>query len=398
MKKIVVPLMLLALAGAMTGCGSSDGGSGAEKSIAVGFIGSTESPALSFPSASDAARARFEAVNAEGGVNGRKITFESCNDKGDPNEAAACARTLAQKESVAVIGGISGVGDAITGALGSAKIVYTGNRPLSPGELNSPIAFPLVGGGTSTAGGAGIYAVDELKCSSIYLAVGDVPAVRSVGEAFKAGVKSASGKEPKESVTPATSSDYSPAASAAANAKADCIYFAMSVPEIPKAIPAFRKALPEATIMTSAGNLPAPIIKALGTAADGIVLADSQLPVTSQDNETIKQFQAEMKKYAPKATADPFALSSWMGANQLVETLEGLDGTVDASSVLKAYNELGGVDGLGVIGDFSFADKSPLADQSRLFNRTYIVYSLDNGTPVVTDPSFGDATPALEQE
>ncbi|MFG2039832.1 ABC transporter substrate-binding protein [Dactylosporangium sp. NPDC048998] len=389
---------LAAAAGALAGCAKDDaapGGSGGD--ITVAFIGSTESQVYSFPESSAAAKARFAAVNDAGGVNGRKINFTSCNDKADPNEAAACVRKAAQDKAVAVIGGISAVGDALTGALESAKIVYTGNRPLSPGELHSAVAFPLVGGGASTAGGAGLYAVNTLKCKSIYVIDGDVPGNRTVAAAFKAGVKAASGKEPGETVTPATSSDYAPAAAAAASAGADCVYYAISVPEMPKAIPAFRRALPGATLITSSGNLPGPIIKALGADAEGFVLSDSQIPVTTKGNAYLDQFHAEMTKYTPDATQSAFALSSWMGADLLVKVLQGMSGDVSAASVLDAYRKLGAVQGHGVIGDFAFSDKGAVPDAPRLFNVKYTVVKVVKGEPTLEGAAeFGDATPALQ--
>jgi ABC-type branched-subunit amino acid transport system substrate-binding protein len=402
MQRVLATLGALVLAGSLASCGDSDadGGSSGEAGgpITVYYIGSTDSPVYSFPETSDAAKARFEAVNAAGGVDGRKINFVSCNDKADPNEASACARRAAEDDAVAVIGGVSAAGDPLASALEQASIVYTGTRPLAPAELNSPIAFPLVGGGSSTAGGGGMNAVEEQGCKTPYVIEGDVPGNRAVAAAFKKGVATITGEEPKGTVTPATSNDYAPAASAAAAAGADCIYFAISVPEMPKAIPTFRKTVPDAKIITSNGKLPAPIIQALGADANGIILNDSQIPVTTPGNKYLEQFGTEMDKYTPDAAHSAFALSSWMGADFLITVLDSLKGDISASTVLDAYKSWGAVDGHGVIGNFSFGDAGPVASLPRLFNLNYTTFTVVDGVPTVDGgkATFGDASPALK--
>jgi ABC-type branched-subunit amino acid transport system substrate-binding protein len=396
MSRVLATLGTLVLAGGLAACGDSDANGGPEGMITVYYIGSTDSPVYSFPETSDAAKARFDAVNANGGVDGRKINFVSCNDKADPNEASACARRAAQDSAVAVIGGVSAAGDPLASALERAQIVYTGNRPLAPAELNSPIAFPLVGGGSSTAGGGGINAVEELGCQEPYVIEGDVPGNRAVAASFKAGVATVTGEKPEGSITPATSNDYAPVAAAAAGA--DCIYLAISVPEMPKAIPTLRKTVPDATIITSNGNLPAPIIKALGADAEGIVLNDSQIPVTTPGNEYLEQFGAEMDEHTPDAAHSAFALSSWMGADFLLTVLESIEGDISAATVLDAYRSWGEVDGQGVIGDFSFGDSGPVDSLPRLFNVNYTTFSVVDGVPTVEAGKavFGDASAALK--
>ena len=55
-------------------------------------IATLESPNFSVPQVQTAIEARVKSINAAGGVNGRPLEAEFCNDRFDPNEAAACAR------------------------------------------------------------------------------------------------------------------------------------------------------------------------------------------------------------------------------------------------------------------------------------------------------------------
>ncbi|MGH3585583.1 MAG: ABC transporter substrate-binding protein, partial [Pseudonocardia sp.] len=88
----------------VSGCA---GGGGASGPIVVGSVNSI-SGAATFPEASQAAKAVFDKVNAEGGINGRQIDYKIVDDKGDPAAAAAAARqVVASDEAVALVGSAS---------------------------------------------------------------------------------------------------------------------------------------------------------------------------------------------------------------------------------------------------------------------------------------------------
>jgi branched-chain amino acid transport system substrate-binding protein len=89
----------------LAGCGGS--GAGADSPIIVGAV-SALSGAATFPEAGQAAKAVFDAVNAAGGINGRKIEYKVVDDKGDPAAAAGAARELVGNDgAVALVGSSS---------------------------------------------------------------------------------------------------------------------------------------------------------------------------------------------------------------------------------------------------------------------------------------------------
>jgi len=97
----------IALTGALAlgGCAGTSGGSAGP--IVVGSV-NTKSGAATFPEASQAAAAVFDAFNAAGGLDGRKIEYKALDDKGDPATATASARELVgNDEAVALVGGAS---------------------------------------------------------------------------------------------------------------------------------------------------------------------------------------------------------------------------------------------------------------------------------------------------
>ncbi len=102
-----LPALALAAGAALVlaGCGGS--GAGADSPIVVGAV-SALSGAATFPEAGQAAKAVFDAVNAAGGINGRKIEYKVVDDKGDPAAAAGAARELVGNDgAVALVGSSS---------------------------------------------------------------------------------------------------------------------------------------------------------------------------------------------------------------------------------------------------------------------------------------------------
>jgi branched-chain amino acid transport system substrate-binding protein len=337
-----------------------------------------------------------DAVNAAGGVNGKKVKLSVCNDQANTSQAVVCVRQMVNAGAVGVIGGISTVGQTITSDLQAANLVYTGERPLSPGELNSPISFPMVGGGESSAAGLAVYAAQTAGCKRMYEITSDSSPSELTGAAFAKGFKYASGGiSVGQTVTPSPNTSYAAAAADAVAFHADCVFFSLDVPEGPKAIPTLRAALPNAKFFNTAGAMPTPIIQALGKNANGIYLSDSVLPVDDTSNTLLNQIKSEMAQYEPKQVVDGFAVTSWLGTKLLLDTIGKMTNAITAANVLSAFQQLGAYNGQGVIGSFNFQDKSPISGAAREVNLDYLVFQVQNGNYTVSDPTFRSAAAAM---
>ncbi|WP_156760888.1 ABC transporter substrate-binding protein [Microbacterium karelineae] len=89
---------------ALAGCAAGEGG---DDPIVVGSV-NTISGAATFPEASEAAEAVFDAVNEAGGIDGRMVDYRALDDKGDPASATAAARELVGSDgAVAMVGSAS---------------------------------------------------------------------------------------------------------------------------------------------------------------------------------------------------------------------------------------------------------------------------------------------------
>ncbi len=117
---VVSGLLLLAVAG----CNRSDRGSSSAP-IKVGAISSLSGPVV-FPEASQAVKAVFDKVNAEGGINGRRIEYLVEDDKVDPQQAQQAARKLVDSEGVvAMVGSASALECSVNGALYKQKKILS---------------------------------------------------------------------------------------------------------------------------------------------------------------------------------------------------------------------------------------------------------------------------------
>ncbi|GAA1022394.1 ABC transporter substrate-binding protein [Acrocarpospora pleiomorpha] len=174
-----------ALVGVVAGCGGSDD-RGASKDLSgepvkISLVGDIDAPALGVttPQLRDAAVAAVEAVNRDGGINGRPLELTVCNTQGDPNIAAKCARTSINDGDAASVGTYAIAGGA-TPVFTAARFPTIGNFPLGPEDFDSPFSYPIVGG-TPSAG----------TCSVALLA--DVVGVKKIGVLYSEAPASAAG-------------------------------------------------------------------------------------------------------------------------------------------------------------------------------------------------------------
>jgi branched-chain amino acid transport system substrate-binding protein len=105
--RIVWLALLAAIVMTLAACGRDDDGGGGEgdpgvteDSIKLGGSYPFSGPASAYRSIEQGAQAYFASVNAEGGVDGRKIEFVTLDDAYEPPKAVQNARRLVQEEEV----------------------------------------------------------------------------------------------------------------------------------------------------------------------------------------------------------------------------------------------------------------------------------------------------------
>lgn len=148
---------LTACAALVTGCGvvpGTTGGSG-DNPIKVMTWAPSDTEATNKPGMPAFAQAYARWINATGGINGRKLTVLTCNDKNDGVSAAKCARRAVKENVVAVVGSYSQYADSFFPPLEGAGIPYIGGYGVTNAEFTSPLSYPVNGGQPTLLAGLG---------------------------------------------------------------------------------------------------------------------------------------------------------------------------------------------------------------------------------------------------
>ncbi|MGP4044196.1 ABC transporter substrate-binding protein [Streptomyces sp. 2A115] len=149
---------LAACASIAVGCGvvpGVSGGSGDDGPVVVMTWAPEKTPATNKPGMPAMALAYARWVNANGGINGRKLKVLTCNDHNDTVGAANCARRAVKENVVAVVGSYSQHARSFFSPLEAAGIPYLGGYGLTDDEFTSPLSYPVNGGQPSLLAGLG---------------------------------------------------------------------------------------------------------------------------------------------------------------------------------------------------------------------------------------------------
>ncbi|OSP43043.1 MULTISPECIES: ABC transporter substrate-binding protein [unclassified Streptomyces] len=140
---------LIACASLAAGCGivpGATGGSGDDGTVTVMTWAPQDTRATNKPGMPAFAEAYARWINSQGGINGRRLTVLTCNDKNDTVAAARCARRAVQEGAVAVVGSYSQYADSFMPTLEGAGIPYIGGYGITTNEFTSPLSYPVNGG------------------------------------------------------------------------------------------------------------------------------------------------------------------------------------------------------------------------------------------------------------
>jgi branched-chain amino acid transport system substrate-binding protein len=334
--------VLAALALALAACGrDEEEGSGDpgidDESIKLGGSYPFSGPASAYRSIAVGARAHFKSVNAEGGVDGRKIEFVTLDDAYEPPRAVQNARRLIQQEEVF----------ALFNTLGTPNNVAIWDFV---NEQEVPHLYVATG---ASAWGADIEShpwttgwqpdyVTESQVYADYLEEEKPRAKVAVlyqndafGEDLLNGFKEATkgteievvAEESYEVTDPTVASQMSKLASSDADTFLNITTPKFSAQAIAAQAKLGWKVL---HILNNVGASKKLVLEPVGLEnAQGIVstsyFMDPEDPQW-QDDPAMQEYYAAMEKHEPRADPeDPFHVYGWAVANTMVRALEGME-------------------------------------------------------------------------
>ncbi len=118
--------------------------------------------------------AGIKALNAAGGVDGRKVVLTVCQGT-DDNSAAQCARNAVNNPNVVALMNSDTQGSSVDPLIQAAKMASIGTHANGEADLTSPNTFPIVGNDFSIVGGAvaAVKLLHDTKISCLYIAGDD---------------------------------------------------------------------------------------------------------------------------------------------------------------------------------------------------------------------------------
>jgi branched-chain amino acid transport system substrate-binding protein len=335
---------LVALALALAACGrdeeeEGDGGADpgiTDESIKLGGSYPFSGPASAYRSIAEGAKAHFEYVNANGGVDGRKIEFLTLDDAYEPPRAVENARRLIQQEEVFALFNTLGTPNnaAIWDYVNEQEVphlfVATGASLWGADIDGHPWT---IGWQPDYVTESQVYA-DFLEKEKPDAKVAVLYQNDAFGEdllnGFKEAIKGTKVKivaeESYEVTDPTVSSQVAKLADSGADA-----FLNITTPKFSaQAIAAVAKlGWKPLHILNNVGASKALVLQPAGLEnAQGIVSTSYYMdPEDPQwaDDPAMKEYDAAMKKYAPRANPDdPFHIFGWGAASTMVEALEGM--------------------------------------------------------------------------
>ncbi len=331
-------------------------------------------------------------INANGGINGRPIEVEVCDEQFDAAIAAGCARQAVESGAVSIVGSFTYFAEAIVPVIAESDMTWFGACcPISPSELSDPHSFPM--GNQPMYAVGGVKAAVEDGCESINAVIAEgadaifrTPmenAMKAYGRTFGDVV-----------ITPTIAQEYS-AQVAQATTDADCIVVVMS--ETPYLT--WNTALQQADTTVKQygiqGNLNA--VSAVGAeeVTNGNIISGmypdiSTAPFdeyrTALEDNDIDQEALDFNSVGGLGT-----WAAYMGFAQIASTIEG---DVTAASFYEAASNTTALDlnGMVPVLDFTQEWTDGLPGYNRLFNRNVVYSKLENGKVVPIDSEFFDVS------
>jgi len=353
--RIASVLAAAAAAVAITACGgggeaASGGGSGGGKEPIKlgGWFPLTGPVASSGIPQKQGVVAAYQQINAEGGINGRKVDFIARDNAFDPQQTIQAARQLVGSDKVVAIVGANGTATtaaAFPYVLNQAKVPIV-NPYGGAAEWYNP-AKPLLFGYQTLyeqqAAAVGAWAAED-GAKHIVVVRSDPAAFANVAKNVAPAAKAVNpGVQVDEVVTKFQSTDYSPIIGQVKAKKPDAVVTILAYPEAAAYLKQAKLQGLTAPVYGYGPEADEGLIKLAGVAADGFHAVSLTKPALDP-SPAMEQYRAALKKYAPKEQPSSNSAASYAGALAFAEVLKKVKGDVTPQSIAQALSSAGTVD------------------------------------------------------
>lgn len=353
--------------------------------IVLGVV-NTDTTSGSLKSTADGLQAWVDHQNANGGLLGRPIEIERCDDAGDVQKAADCARRMVDNPDVLAVAGSTGrqIGPVAVPIFDAAGMPFFCASPSHQDELNAQTGF-CIQAGFSVAFTAVLANWVSEGIESVAIVGSDSPAGQSTVGLIETALADIAGIDVTNvAFISQTQADYLPAAQAAMAEEPEAILLALAPTVTLQILQAFQTAgntIPLGAISSSAN---AEVIAS--PAAEGLYL-DSPYPPFDSDEPGMVTYRGAMEASGYGNEIDTYSLGGWLTGEVFAAAVESIDGEVTREAVLDAVLN-GTFDGIDLLPDGLSRANAPssLPNLGAVANSSTHVVQVHDGTlEVVAD-------------
>lgn len=385
---IVAGTAVLALLAAGCGSKSTDASSGSSVgsgTINISMIVPTGTSLSNFPQVVAGAKAAIRAVNAAGGVNGKMLALDYCNEDNDINDAAECTRNAVASSDIATIGLYSNYADqAILPALGDLPDLAP--EAISPAEVSCATCYPIDATPVATLGAEGPLGAMNGITSAAMVSY-DIPASQTAVAQLTPGFTASHITIKDDIAVPTTTSDWAPIAQRFKDSGAQAF-----IPVLPEQQTiAFLEALQQAgstpRILATDGQIQVGDLATLGSYANGALVVAAFPPASAATTiPGVKQWLTELKaeqnsgdSAASASMADGNSMRAWLAVHIIAEVAKTIHGSVDRASFTTALKAAHNINLLGILPNWTPSAPGTVSSLSHL-NNPYVYFTkVENG-------------------
>jgi branched-chain amino acid transport system substrate-binding protein len=325
-----------------TKCGLANGKKATGTPIKLGGI-ATKQPGTDFTDIPNAAKAYFDCVNANGGINGRPVSYVLETEQTDPGQAAAAAKKLVETEKVVgIVGNTSLIECTVNHKYYEAKGYFVIGSGIAP-ECYGTSNFAAVNMGPRySVDGAAQYLIRQ-GVKKIVLDQSNVPGTGYIAAGASAIAKDAGTefKDLHDNVPIQDANSVAIKAVQAAGADGG-VLLNFTPPEALKILQAAqRQGLQDRVKWACSTPCNTDFLaEALGSPWDGKLGVNAELNLTTADGPDSQLYRDVMKKYAPKVPLGSFSQMGFVEAAIATKALLGVSGDITAETTNKAFKDV----------------------------------------------------------
>jgi branched-chain amino acid transport system substrate-binding protein len=320
-------------------CGLGNGKKATGTPIKLGGI-ATKQPGTDFTDIPNTAKAYFDCVNDNGGINGRPIDYTIETEQTDPGQVASLARKLIQSEKVlGIVGNTSIIECAVNHTYYEKQGYYIIGSGIAPECYSTPNSAAVNMGPRYSVDGATQYLIRQ-KVKKLVLDQSNVPGTGYIAGGFlliakDAGIPTASLKDN----VPIQDANSIALKLVQAAGSGGGVVLNFTPPEALKILQAAQR-LGLQDRVKWACSTPCNtdfLSDALGSQWDGKLGVNAELNLTSANGPDSQLYRDVLKKYAPKIPLGSFSQMGFVEAAIATSALLKVKGEFTADSVNTAF-------------------------------------------------------------